>query len=142
MFRQLADLYIRMQFVIGVAKFMKKVLLIEDEVNLQKTIGEVLRQEGFELIEAADGEAGINLAKSEKPDIVLVDLILPKKNGFEVIEELKRDPETENIKIIVLTNLGSSADVEKALELGATTYLVKANYALEDIVKKVRDLLE
>jgi len=121
---------------------MKKILFIEDEPTLQKTVGEVLSQEGFEVLEALDGESGIAMAKRERPDLVLLDLILPKKNGFEVLEELKKDPETANIKIIVLTNLEGSEEVERALELGATNYLVKANYELEEIVAKVKELLK
>ena len=121
---------------------MKKILFIEDEPTLQKTIGEVLSQEGFSVLEALDGEEGILTAKREKPDLILLDLILPKKNGFEVLAELKKDPETANIKIIVLTNLEGSEEVERALELGATNYLVKANYELEEIVTKIKELLK
>lgn len=122
-------------------KAMKKILFIEDEPTLQKTVGEILSQEGFLILEALDGEIGLAAAKSEKPDLILLDLVLPKKDGFEVIEELKKDPKTANIKIIVLTNLESSKDVERALALGATNYLVKANYDLEEVVEKVKKLL-
>jgi len=121
---------------------MKKILLIEDDADLQQIMGKMLKNSGFQVVEALDGEIGVELAKSEKPDIVLVDLILPKKNGFEVIEELKRDPETENIKIVVLSNLERPSDVEKALELGATAYLVKAKYEFEDIVSRIKELSE
>lgn len=121
---------------------MKKVLFIEDEPTLQKTVGEILKQEGFEIFEALDGESGLAFAKSEKPDLILLDLILPKKNGFEVLEELREYPETANIKVIVLTNLESSADIERALALGATNYLVKANYNLEEVVTKIKELLQ
>ena len=120
---------------------MKKVLFIEDEPTLQKTVGEILGQEGFTILEALDGESGVQLAKKEKPDLILLDLILPKKNGFEVLEALKGDPETSAIKVVVLTNLESSRDIERALELGATNYLVKANYNLEEVVSKIKDLL-
>ena len=120
---------------------MKKILFIEDEPTLQKTVGEVLSQEGFKIFEALDGEEGLMMAKSEKPDLILLDLILPKKNGFEVLQELKADEETANLKVIVLTNLESSQDVERALALGATNYLVKANYDLEEVVAKIKELL-
>ena len=121
---------------------MAKILFIEDEPGLQKTVSEILRQEGFEILEALDGDTGIEIAKKEKPDLVLLDLILPKKDGFEVLKELKENPETKDIKIVVLTNLENSSDVEKALGLGATNYLVKANYELEEVVQKVKDLLK
>jgi DNA-binding response OmpR family regulator len=120
---------------------MKKILFIEDEPTLQKTVGEILGQEGFTILEALDGESGIQLAKKEKPDLILLDLILPKKNGFEVLKELKGDPETRGIRIVVLTNLESSTDIERSLELGATNYLVKANYNLEEVVAKIKELL-
>ena len=121
---------------------MKKILFIEDEPTLQKAIGEILSQEGYKILQALDGEIGLSLAKSEKPDLILLDLILPKKNGFEVLEGLKDDPETFDIKVMILTNLEGSKDVEKALELGATSYLVKANYNLEDVVVKIKELLQ
>jgi DNA-binding response OmpR family regulator len=121
---------------------MKKILFVEDEEALQKTVGEVLEQEGFEVLRAMDGELGLELAKSQLPDLILLDIILPKKDGFSVIKDLKNDPQTEGIKIIVLTNLGGTEDVEKALELGATNYLVKANYELQEVVQKIQNSLK
>lgn len=118
---------------------MKKILFVEDEAALQKTFGDVLSQEGYAMISASDGEEGLRLAKSEKPDLVLLDLILPKTNGFEVLKQLKEDEETKDIPIIVLTNLEGTGDVEKALELGAMTYLVKANYTLEEVLQKIKN---
>ena len=120
---------------------MKKILFVEDEPSLQKTIKEVLTQEKFEVLIASDGEEGLKLVKEKKPDLILLDLILPKKDGFEVLKELKEDDNTKDIPVIVLTNLEGTGDVEKALELGATTYLVKANYELDDILKLVKDHL-
>lgn len=119
---------------------MKKILFVEDEPSLQKAISEVLTQEGYEVIMASDGEEGL-LKIKEKPDLVLLDLILPKKDGFEVLKEMKANDSTKNIPVIVLTNLEGTGDVEKALELGATTYLVKANYELDDVVKKIKDII-
>ena len=121
---------------------MKKILLIEDEPTLQKTVSEILSQEGYKILKALDGETGLSLAKSEKPDLILLDLILPKKNGFEVLKGLNEDPETADIKVMILTNLEGSKDIEKALELGATSYLVKSNYNLEDVVAKIKSLLQ
>ena len=121
---------------------MKRILFIEDESALQKTFGEVIRQEGYEMISALDGEIGLKLAKAKKPDLILLDLILPKVNGFEVLKELKENGETKDIPIIVLTNLEGIGDVEKALELGATTYLVKAQYKLEEVVDKIKKALK
>ncbi|MFH1820491.1 MAG: response regulator [Candidatus Nealsonbacteria bacterium] len=116
----------------------KKILFIEDESALQKTLGDVLTQEGYKIISALDGQKGLEIAKAEKPDLILLDLILPKMHGFEVLKSLKEGAVTKDIPIIVLTNLESMGDVEKALELGATTYLVKASYTLEEVVGKIK----
>ncbi|MDI6603141.1 MAG: response regulator, partial [Patescibacteria group bacterium] len=120
---------------------MKTVLFIEDESALQKTFGEILKQEGYEMISALDGEVGLRLAKDKKPDLILLDLILPKMHGFEVLKKLKEDKETKEIPIIILTNLEEISDVDKAIELGATTYLVKAQYTLEEVVEKIKKAL-
>ena len=120
----------------------KKILFIEDEPNLQKTMEKILVQEGFEILGALDGEKGLELIKKEKPDLILLDLILPKKDGFEVLKEMKENEELKNIPVIVLTNLEGMGDVEKALSLGATTYLIKANYELDDVVKRIKQILE
>lgn len=119
----------------------KKILFIEDESALQKTFGEILTQEGYQMISALDGEIGLRLAGDEKPDLILLDLILPKVNGFDVLRKLKEDKETKDIPVIVLTNLEEMGNVDKAIELGATTYLVKANYSLKEIVEKIRKAL-
>ena len=117
---------------------MKKILFIEDESALQKTLGGALAQEGYKVISALEGEMGLKLAKTEKPDLILLDLILPKVHGFEVLRELKEAEETKEIPIIVLTNLEEIGDVERAVELGATTYLVKASYSLEEVINKIK----
>jgi len=120
---------------------MKKILFIEDESALQKTFGEILKQEGYEMTPALDGEIGLRLAKTQKPDLILLDLILPRVNGFEVLKKLKEDEATKDIPVIVLTNLEGVGDVDKAIELGATTYLVKAQYSLEEVVEKIKKVL-
>ena len=120
---------------------MKKILFIEDESALQKTLGDILGQEGYEIIPALDGETGLSLAKTKKPDLVLLDLVLPKLHGLEVLKKIKESDETKNIPVIVLTNLEEIQDVDKAIELGATTYLVKAQYSLEEVVQKIKKAL-
>ena len=120
---------------------MRKILFIEDESVLQKTFEETLRGEGYEMISALDGEVGFNLAKKEKPDLILLDLVLPKINGLEVLKKLKEDPETKKIPVIILTNLEKMSDIDKALELGAAAYLVKVDYSLEEVVEKIKKIL-
>lgn len=119
----------------------KTILFVEDESALQKTVGEVLSQEGYQVVSALNGEIGLRLAKEKNPDLVLLDLILPKVNGFEVLKRLKEDAATKKIPVIVLTNLEGIVDIDKALELGATTYLVKTQYSLEEVVEKIKKTL-
>lgn len=119
----------------------RKILFIEDEAALQKLVGENLKQEGFQILSALDGEIGLKRAQTELPDLILLDLILPKKDGFEVLKELKANPETKDIPVIVLTNLEGADDIQRIVNLGATTYLVKANYELEDVIKKIKQTL-
>ena len=119
----------------------KTILFIEDESALQKTFGDILKQEGYEMISALAGEVGLRLAKEKKPDLILLDLILPRVHGFDVLKKLKEDKETKEIPVIVLTNLEGIGDVDKALEMGATTYLVKAQYSLEEVVDKIKKAL-
>src|SRR3989338_3419367 len=106
--------------------------MVEDEKALQQILGELFVSEGFEVAQAYDGEAGLNMARKENPNLILLDLRLPKKDGFEVLRELKADEKTNDIPVIVFTNLETAEDIDKALEAGATTYIVKANYGLED----------
>lgn len=119
---------------------MKKILFIEDERGLQNALGDLLKKEGFEVISAFDGKTGLELAKEKKPDLILLDLILPKLPGFEVLRELKKEKETKNIPVIILTNLEEISEVNKALELGATTYLVKAQYTMEEVVERIKKI--
>lgn len=120
----------------------KKILVIEDEATLQRALLEFLEAEGFETISASDGEAGIEMTKAKKPDLIILDIILPKKDGYKVLAEIKKDPETQKIPVILLTNLESPEDIQRAFDLGATTYLVKSNYKLEDVVNRIKEMLK
>lgn len=119
----------------------KKVLIIEDDSTLRNVLVEFVQAEGMTVFAASDGEEGIKMAKENNPDLILLDIILPKKDGYEVIADVKNDEKTKNIPIILLTNLGGLSDIEKALELGATTYLVKGDYQVREIVEKVKEIL-
>ncbi|MBZ9572041.1 response regulator [Patescibacteria group bacterium] len=120
---------------------MKKILFIEDELALHQTFGNILREKGYEMISAFDGEEGLKLIKTEKPDLILLDLILPKINGFEVLKRLKEEKEIKKIPVIIITNLEDMENINKALELGATTYLVKASYSPEEVLEKIKKIL-
>ena len=120
---------------------MKTILLIEDEGALQKTLGDVLSKEGYKILAALDGEVGARLAKEKTPDLILLDLVLPKMTGLEVLKQLRGDEETKDIPVIVLTNSEDMQDIQQVMDLGATTYLVKSNYELQEVVKKIQTVL-
>ena len=120
---------------------MKKILFIEDESALQKTVGEILTQEGYEVISALDGEIGLKLAKKNKPDLIILDLILPKVPGFEVLKNIKAESDIKDVPVIVLTNVEGIEEIDKAIKLGAISYLVKAQYSLKELVEKIKKTL-
>ena len=120
----------------------KQILFIEDEAVMQKAVSEFLGVKGYQVTSALDGETGLDIARLKKPELILLDLILPKKNGFEVLKELKSDPVTKEIPVIVLTNLSGMDDVGKILELGVTTYMVKSDQTLQDIFVAVEKMLD
>jgi DNA-binding response OmpR family regulator len=120
---------------------MKSILFIEDESALQKTFGDLLGSRGYKVISALDGEIGLALAKKERPDLILLDIVLPKVSGLEVLTGLKENPETKKIPIVILTNLEGMDNVGKALELGAMTYLVKSQYNLNEVIEKIEKAL-
>lgn len=118
-----------------------KILVIEDDQFLRDLIVKKLTDEGFDVSQAIDGEEGSRLAKEEKPDLVLLDLILPGIDGFEVLKELKSDSEFSKTPVIILSNLGQKDDIDRGLKLGAKDYLIKAHFTPGEIVKKVKETL-
>jgi len=120
----------------------QKVLMIEDDYFLRKIYGNKLSAAGFEFIEATNGAEGLSKMDFEKPDIVLLDLILPKKNGFDVLIEMKKNKELKKIPVVILSVLGQESDVKKGLALGAQEYLVKSEVNLSEVVNKIKNLLK
>lgn len=120
----------------------KKILIVEDDRFLRELITQKLAKEGFDIIEAINGEEGIKKTKEEKPDLVLLDLILPGIDGFEVLSKIKEDVALAQIPVIVLSNLGQREDVERGLKLGAVDYLIKAHFTPGEIVEKARNALK
>jgi DNA-binding response OmpR family regulator len=115
-----------------------RILLAEDDRFLRKAAETMLKRSGFTVIPAADGEEALRLAREHIPDLLLLDLIMPKMQGFDVLKELKGKPETAGIPVIVLSNLGQDSDVQLARERGAHDYIIKSNIALEQLVERVR----
>lgn len=120
----------------------KRILLIEDEDALRQTMTEYLVDEKFEVVEAMDGQIGLEMAKEKAPDLILLDIILPKMDGFTVLAEIKKDEKTKRIPVILLTNLESMESIQEAFEKGAVAYLIKSDFKLEDIVKKIKEILK
>jgi DNA-binding response OmpR family regulator len=116
----------------------KKILLAEDDKFISKAYSAGLQKAGFDIVNATDGVEAIELIKTRHPDIILLDLIMPRKNGFEVLEDLKLDKSIKTVPIVILSNLGQESDVEKAKALGAADYLVKSNYTMDAVVEKVK----
>jgi len=121
---------------------MSKILLIEDDKFLRELIIQKLGREGFEVAEAPEGEAGLTKMKTEQPDLVLLDLILPGIDGFEVLSRMKKDSALVSIPVIILSNLGQRDDVQKGIDLGAEDYLIKAHFTPGEIVEKIKATLE
>jgi len=117
---------------------MEKILVIEDDKFLRDLLYKKLAEENFSVATALDGEEGLKKIQEENPNLVLLDLILPGINGFEVLKKAKENPATKDIPVIVLSNLGQKEDVERAMKLGAQDYLIKAHFTLEEIVEKIR----
>jgi DNA-binding response OmpR family regulator len=121
---------------------MAKVLIIEDDKFLRELIAQKLIKEGFEVLEAVDGEEGMRKVKEERPDLILLDLILPGIDGFEVLSRIKQDPALSPIPVIILSNLGQKDDVEKGMKLGAIDYLIKAHFTPGEIIEKIKSALK
>jgi len=121
---------------------MPKILIIEDDKFLRELIVRKLSiEKEFEIVNAVDGESGLKVFKESKPDIVLLDLILPGIDGFEVLTKMKQDPALSPVPVIILSNLGQKDDVEKGMKLGAVDYMVKAHFTPNEIVEKVKQTL-
>ncbi len=119
-----------------------RILIIEDDTFLRELIAKKLIKEGYDIVEALDGEEGIKKTGETQPDMVLLDIILPAADGFEVLAKIKSDPATAGIPVIILSNLGQKDEIERGLGAGAADYLVKANFTPSEIVNKVKSVLE
>lgn len=117
------------------------VLLVEDDVFLAGIYQKKFEMEGYKISTSDNGEKGLADAKKKKPSIILLDILLPKMDGFAVLKNLKADATTKDIPVILLTNLGQKDDVEKGLEAGAVDYLIKAHFKPSEIVDKVKKVL-
>lgn len=119
----------------------KKVMIVEDDEHISKVYEIKLAKEGILSSLARDGEEAVAKITAEKPNVILLDLMIPKKDGFGVLEEIKKNPELANIPVIVLSNLGQQVDQDRAIGLGANEYLVKVDYPIQEVVERVKKYL-
>jgi len=120
----------------------QSILIVEDDSFLRSLLVKKLSSSGFSVLESADGNKALKSAKADKPSLILLDLLLPTIDGFEVLEKLKQDPDTAKISVIVLSNLGQKEDIDKCLNLGATDYLIKSQLTPEEIIVRVKEVME
>lgn len=120
---------------------MKKILLVEDDNFIIDIYITKLKEVGFSVQSAVNGEDAIAKIKQSRPDLVLLDIVLPQVTGFEFLQEIKSMPELKNVPVIVLSNLGQKKEVEKGLSLGAAKYLIKAHYTPTEVVEEIRAVL-
>ncbi|MEK7062206.1 MAG: response regulator [Patescibacteria group bacterium] len=126
------------------ADAIKKILLIEDDPFLSSLLKTKLQKQGFEIIWAADGEIAMEILKKTDIDLILLDIILPKKTGFEVLEEMRMDPQLQSRKtpVMIISNLGQEEDIERGKNLGVIEYFIKAKVSIDDLAQKVKDFFK
>ena len=117
---------------------MQKILVVEDDKFLRSLIVRQLKEEGFQVNEAIDGEDAIQKIIHDRPDLILLDIILPKKSGFSVLSDIKQDPNLSLIPVIIISQLGQPEDIEKGKTMGVQEYIIKANTSLKDIINLVK----
>jgi DNA-binding response OmpR family regulator len=115
-----------------------KILIVEDDKFLRLLLERKLKNENFEVVAAEDGEEALEKIVTEKPDLILLDIILPKKSGFAVLEEINKDENLKRIPVFIISNLGQPEDIERGENLGAKEYFVKAGLSLEELIKKIK----
>jgi DNA-binding response OmpR family regulator len=119
-----------------------KILIVEDDKFLRGLIAQKLDKEGYQVVEALDGEDGVKKAGAERPNLILLDLIMPGVDGFQVLSRIKSDQDLKDTPVIILSNLGQEEDIKKGMALGAADFLIKAHNTLEEIIGKIETILK
>lgn len=117
-----------------------KILLIEDDKLLRSLLVKKLTSAGYEMMTACDGQEGLELMRSDSPQLILLDIIMPRKSGFEVIKEMKKDENLKNIPIIIVSNSGQPVEIGKAKEMGVKDWIIKTEFSTQDVLDKVRKI--
>ena len=118
----------------------KKIMIIEDDHFLSSLVKARLEKDGFAVIQAFDGDQAIAMLRTEVPNLVMLDLIMPKVNGFEVLKTISLTPGLERIPVVIVSNLAQDSDIQKAKELGAKEYFVKVKISIDDLIAKIKSL--
>jgi DNA-binding response OmpR family regulator len=118
------------------------ILIVEDDNFLLSMYKTKLELEDYSVLTAINGESGLKMVKEKKPDLILLDIIMPKMNGFDVLKEVRADKNVKNIPVIMLTNLGQKEDIKKSFKLGANEYMIKAHFLPSEVVEKVKKFLK
>lgn len=120
----------------------KKILIVEDDTFILEMYATKLLNFGYDVLTATDGDEALKIVKDKKPDFILLDLVLPSVDGFDVLKAVRKNPKSKSIPVILLTNLGERKDVEKGLKLGADDYLIKAHFTPSEVIEKIQNLLK
>ena len=120
----------------------KKIMIIEDDHFLSSLVKARLEKDGFAVVQAFDGDQAITLLRTEVPNLVMLDLVMPKINGFDVLKTISLTPGLERIPVVIVSNLAQDSDIEKAKELGAKEYFVKVKISIDDLVEKIKSLAQ
>jgi len=120
---------------------MKKILLVEDDPFLIEIYSTKLKEAGFQVDTAEDGDTALRKVKENLPELMLLDVVLPNFNGWEILRKIKEDKEIKSVKVVILSNLGEKEEIEKGINLGATKYLVKAHYTPSEVITEVKKIL-
>ena len=119
----------------------KRILIVEDDIQISKVYEIQLQREGFSTMIARNGEEAIELFSAQKPDLIILDLMIPKRDGFSVLKEIRENSKNSTIPILIISNLGQNDDKKRAMDLGATEYLIKIDHPIQEIINKVKAYL-
>lgn len=119
----------------------KVILIIEDDTFFQNLISKKLVNEGFEVLVASDSRQALSILEEKKPNLIILDLILPVLDGFGILSIVKKDEKTKDIPVIILSNLGQKEEIERAIALGAVDFMIKVNFTPEEIVRKIKSII-
>ena len=120
---------------------MAKILIVEDDPLIMTLYEKIFILEGYDVVKAANGEEGLEIAKKVMPTLIVLDVMMPKMNGFDLLVRLKKDPQIQNIPVVMLTNLAGTQDAQKALSEGAVKYLIKSEFTPKQVVNLVKEII-